>query len=96
MPRLLVCAFLVLSAPCSAQALFTRIADGPITTDALRSWGCALVDYDNDGLTDIFVATAFGGTNCLYHNDGNFQFDKVAAEPAVTTFGDFCTGVFGD
>jgi len=78
------------------QVTFTRITNGPIATDALRSWGCALVDYDNDGFTDIFVATAFGGTSCLYHNDGSFQFGKLTSEPVVTVFGDSCTGVFAD
>jgi hypothetical protein len=78
------------------QVTFTRITDGTIATDALRSWGCALVDYDNDGFTDIFVATAFGGTSCLYHNDTNFQFSKLASEPVVTVFGDACAGVFAD
>jgi len=84
------------SALLAQPAYFTRMTNAPIATDALRSWGCALVDYDNDGFTDVFVATAFGGNSCLYHNDGNFQFTKVTTEPVVTTFGDFCTGVFGD
>jgi hypothetical protein len=78
------------------QVTFTQITDGPIATDALRSWGCALVDYDNDGFTDIFVATAFGGTSCLYHNDGRFQFSKVTSEPVVMVNGDSCTGVYAD
>jgi hypothetical protein len=95
--RLITCTFLVLSTPCLAQpAYFTRITNGPIATDTLRSWGCALVDYDNDGLVDVFVATAFGGNNCLYHNDGNFQFTEVTSESVATVYGDSCTGVFAD
>ena len=77
-------------------AYFTRITNGPIATDAWVSWGCSLVDYDNDGLADVFVATGFGGTNCLYHNDGGFHFSKVTSEPVVREYGDFAAGVFAD
>jgi len=77
-------------------AYFTRITDGPIATDAERSYGCSLVDYDNDGLTDVFVSTELGRTNCLYHNDGGFQFSKVTTEPVVRIYGDSCGGVYAD
>ena len=75
-------------------AYFTRITNGPFATDAQGSWGCSLVDYDNDGLVDVFVAK--GGTNNLYHNDGNIDFGEVTTEPVVTTYGDFSAGVFAD
>ena len=74
-------------------AYFTRIADGP--TDADHSWGGSLFDYDNDGLVDLFVAN-WEGYNCLYHNDGNFQFSKVTTEPAVKVYGKCSTGVYAD
>ncbi len=32
--------------------------------------GVALLDYDNDGLLDIFVVSGKGGSNRLYHNEG--------------------------
>jgi hypothetical protein len=42
-----------------------------------KGWGMAVsvMDYDNDGLQDIFV-TGFGG-NALYHNLGNCKFEDV-------------------
>src|SRR5436305_14971371 len=39
--------------------------------------GVALIDYDNDGLLDIFIASGKGGTNRLYHNDGRDHFTDV-------------------
>ncbi len=38
--------------------------------------GVALIDYDNDGLLDIFVVSGKGGTNRLYHNDGHDRFTR--------------------
>jgi len=36
--------------------------------------GIGFIDYDNDGLLDLFVLSGEGGTNRMYHNEGN---DKV-------------------
>ena len=45
--------------------------------------GVALVDYDNDGLLDIFVVSGKGGSNRLYHNDGHNQFTDVTASAGL-------------
>ena len=42
--------------------------------------GAAFLDYDNDGLPDIFVVSGPGGTNRLYHNDGNGNVRDVTEE----------------
>ncbi|MGI8959113.1 MAG: CRTAC1 family protein [Bryobacteraceae bacterium] len=39
--------------------------------------GIAFVDYDNDGLLDIFVLSGRGGTNRMYHNEGHGKFRDV-------------------
>jgi hypothetical protein len=39
--------------------------------------GVAFLDYDNDGLLDIFIVSGKGGTNRLYHNEGNGRFNDV-------------------
>ena len=39
--------------------------------------GIALVDYDNDGLLDLFVLSGEGGTNRMYHNEGHDRFKEV-------------------
>ncbi|HLJ45240.1 MAG TPA: CRTAC1 family protein [Bryobacteraceae bacterium] len=49
--------------------------------------GIALVDYDNDGLVDIFIVSGKGGSNRLYHNDGHDHFSDVTAETGLTSEG---------
>lgn len=39
--------------------------------------GIAFIDYDNDGLLDLFVLSGQGGTNRMYHNEGNDKFRDV-------------------
>ena len=39
--------------------------------------GIAMVDYDNDGLLDIFILSGDGGTNRMYHNEGHDRFREV-------------------
>ena len=49
--------------------------------------GVALLDYDNDGLLDIFVVSGKGGSNRLYHNDGNDRFTDVTKKMGLTSDG---------
>ncbi len=39
--------------------------------------GIALIDYDNDGLLDIFVLSGPGASNRMYHNRGHDRFEDV-------------------
>jgi enediyne biosynthesis protein E4 len=39
--------------------------------------GIAFIDYDNDGLLDLFVLSGDGGTNRMYRNEGNDRFRDV-------------------
>jgi hypothetical protein len=39
--------------------------------------GIGLIDYDNDGLLDLFVLSGEGGTNRMYHNQGHDKFLDV-------------------
>ncbi len=39
--------------------------------------GIAMIDYDNDGLLDLFVLSGKGGTNRIYHNEGHDRFRDV-------------------
>ncbi len=41
--------------------------------------GVAFIDYDNDGLLDIFAVSGEGGTNRMYHNEGKGRFRDVTA-----------------
>jgi hypothetical protein len=42
--------------------------------------GIAFIDYDNDGLPDLFVLSGPGGTNRMYHNEGHDKFRDVTKE----------------
>ncbi len=54
----------------------TAITSAARTTLERSSRGMAFVDYDRDGLLDIFVLAI--GPNILYHNEGNLRFRNVA------------------
>jgi len=49
--------------------------------DESSSRGMALIDYDRDGLLDIYVNAI--GPDILYHNDGNLQFTNIAATAGI-------------
>lgn len=49
--------------------------------------GVAFLDYDNDGLLDAFVVSGKGGTNRLYHNDGNDHFTDVTEQTGLHSDG---------
>lgn len=39
--------------------------------------GIAFIDFDNDGLLDLFVLSGQGGTNRMFHNEGHDKFHDV-------------------
>ncbi|MGA8029933.1 MAG: CRTAC1 family protein [Bryobacteraceae bacterium] len=49
--------------------------------------GIAFIDYDNDGLLDLFVLSGEGGTNRMYHNEGNGRFRDVTDELGLRSSG---------
>jgi hypothetical protein len=56
--------------------------------------GVSVVDYDRDGLLDIYVVTSKeGGKNRLYHNLGNGRFEEVAEKLGVADVNQPGTGV---
>ena len=42
--------------------------------------GIGFIDYDNDGLLDMFVLSGLGGTNRMYHNEGHDRFRDVTEQ----------------
>jgi hypothetical protein len=61
-----------------------------------KGWGMgiAVADYDNDGISDIYI-TGYGG-NALYHGLGNCRFEDVTDKAGVAV-GGFSTGAaWGD
>ena len=79
-----------------ASALYRNNGDGTFTDvtrqAGLEGWGPAFtaswVDYDGDGLLDLFVTNNLGGffdrkrPNRLFHNNGDGTFTDVAREAA--------------
>ena len=49
--------------------------------------GIALIDYDNDGLLDLFVLSGDGGTNRMYHNEGHDHFRDVTDQLGLGSAG---------
>jgi enediyne biosynthesis protein E4 len=49
--------------------------------------GIAFVDYDNDGLPDLFVLSGEGATNRMYHNEGHARFRDVTRQLGLGSSG---------
>jgi hypothetical protein len=56
--------------------------------------GCAVGDYDNNGLEDIYITTV--GSNHLFHNLGNGKFADVTAKAGVADPGFSASAVWFD
>jgi hypothetical protein len=59
--------------------------------------GIAFIDYDNDGLADIFVASGPGSRSRMYHNEGHGKFRDVSESLGFTREGwaqGVCAGDF--
>ncbi len=62
---------------------FALVGASRIEANAGSAVSCSWGDYDNDGWMDIFVVN-YDMPNCLYHNNGDGSFSKVAA-PGIST-----------
>ncbi|MFL6449404.1 MAG: CRTAC1 family protein [Bryobacteraceae bacterium] len=59
--------------------------------------GIGLIDYDNDGLLDLFVLSGEGGTNRMYRNEGKDKFTDVTGKLGLRSSGwaqGVCAGDF--
>lgn len=66
---------------------FTKMTSSAPSLDGGASRSANWIDYDNDGLLDLFVSRgpSAGATPYLYHNDGNGVFTKITTGPLATT-----------
>ena len=55
---------------------FEDVTDAAGVGDTGASWSPSWLDYDNDGLLDLYVAN-FRGANTLYHNEGDSTFAEA-------------------
>lgn len=72
----------------NGDGTFTKITEGEIVTDNFNTYSAAWVDYNNDGLQDMYVVNYFysalpGQDNCLYRNNGDGTFTKILDSPIV-------------
>src|SRR5687768_7769292 len=63
---------------------FEDIAEAAGVNRTAFSKAVAAADYDNDGLTDLYVSN-LGGGNFLYRNNGNRRFTEMSQSSGVTT-----------
>jgi hypothetical protein len=50
---------------------FTKVLAGDEVTTVTNGFGCSMVDVDQDGQLDLFVANRTNQSDLLYRNDGN-------------------------
>ncbi len=55
----------------NGDGTFSRVITGSPANEYADSWGCAWVDYDNDGFLDLFASRGGARGNYLYRNNGN-------------------------
>ncbi|CAN5591386.1 hypothetical protein BH10BAC5_BH10BAC5_07110 [soil metagenome] len=79
----LVLSSLFLISIISYSQSFTKITNQPPSQDSLASRSANWIDYDNDGLLDLFVSNgpSSGAFPFLYHNDGNGIFSRITTTP---------------
>ena len=69
---------------------FSRIDTGSLVNEVIRGRGIYVVDYDMDGLLDLYIGSSTGARgglnrpNLLFRNDGNGNFNKTT-ESIVTS-----------
>ena len=78
-----------------AQITFNDVSEDMDVDDTGNAWGVAIVDYNNDGWPDIFVAN--GGGSVLYKNRGEGQtFQNATTEAGVVNTNINYAPAFGD
>ena len=76
----------------NGDGAFSRVSGGSVTNQLGFFNACTWADYDNDGFLDFFVTDSgplddSGGTNLLFHNNGDGTFAKVTSGPLASGVG---------
>lgn len=79
----------------SVDSTFTKITAGDPVKATGPFFGCAWVDYDEDGFADLFV-TSRPGRNQLYRNNRDGSLAKITTGAIVTDWAEFMGCTWGD
>lgn len=87
----------------TGEVTFTDISDQAMVTDQGMGWGTTFLDYNNDGLQDIYMVndSYFSPLpNILYRNKGDNTFEIVSANSPLASmyaaYGTACTDINKD
>tara|TARA_B110000014_G_scaffold157801_1_gene110942 strand:+ start:309 stop:2075 length:1767 start_codon:yes stop_codon:yes gene_type:complete len=67
------------------QVQFTDVTDMSGMSYGIRGEGVCIFDYNNDGLEDVFICDNNTGSNVLFKNLGNMDFEEVSFAAGITT-----------
>lgn len=94
---ILVALIFLSSFPSLGQVTFTDVtATAGTGLGETTTRGIAWADFNNDGLTDLYVPTAGNVPNKLYRNNGNGTFTEVAAAVGLNDMANTITCSWGD
>lgn len=88
-------AFLLLQVTAHAQIEFSEVGKSAGIANKGKNWGISSIDYDGDGLDDIYVCRR-DDTNLLYRNLGNGVFQDVAAQVGLAYIGTSTMAAWAD
>lgn len=80
----------------NGDGTFTRITTGAPATDAFLSRNADWMDYNNDGLVDLFVANENNQNENLYKNNGDGSFTKISLAPLTSSGGNSTSSSWED
>ncbi len=82
----------------TSSQTFTKITDGPVSNEGGDSRSVNWIDYDNDGMLDLFITNGPKSptVNFLYHNNGDGTFTRVYNVSVVKDSGSFDGSTWAD
>ncbi len=80
----------------NGQIFFSNVTGEAGMDYNISGEGVCIFDYDNDGLEDVFICDRNNGSNLLFHNLGNMEFEEVSFAVGITISSDTRLVLAGD